>query len=140
MKKLLLIALTLLLSFKADAASLSQALASKMDYLSARQGVISGNLANISTPGYIAKDIVYKPTNSQSIKMATTNNGHISFTGNKVSGYKEIEDKTFIRNDGNSVKADQQMLILSNIQQEHTMATRLFSKHLAMQKLVVQTN
>ena len=141
MKKLLITTIiTLLATVNAYAGGLSSAINAKMNYLIERQGVISSNIANSSTPNYIAKDIVYnaKPAKRNVMIAHTTNSKHIALSNTAGSSYKQIEDKTYIRNDGNSVRADQQMLNLAQIQQEYTLATRLYSKHMAMQKLVVQ--
>ncbi|PPR10100.1 MAG: hypothetical protein CFH44_00265 [Proteobacteria bacterium] len=139
MKKLLILAAFVLFSVNADAQSLSRALTAKMDYLIARQNVVSGNIANASTPGYLAQDINYNPSRKTGggIKMAATNSKHIGMT-NSLSRYGRTQDTTFIRNDGNSVRVDEQMLKMAQIQQEYTMATRLFTKHMGMQKMLVQ--
>lgn len=138
MKKLLLIALSLF-AFNASAANLSTALQAKMDYLITRQNIVSANIANASTPGFIAKDIAYNAKSTGStLQMAGTNSQHIRTNGSTVGGFAVLEDRTFVRNDGNSVRVDEQMLKMAQIQQEYTLATRLFKKHMDMQKLVVQ--
>lgn len=140
MKKLLITVILITLAGQANAASLSTALQAKMDYLIARQNVVSGNIANASTPGFIAKDLAYKAGNKGStLPMAGTNSKHIRASGASIGGFAVTEDKTFVRNDGNSVRIDEQMLKMANIQQEYTMATRLFSKHIALQKLAIQS-
>lgn len=140
MKKMIIIILSLFISFNSYADSLSRAISSKMDYLIARQGVISGNISNASTPNYLAKDIKFKPqrNSSSGMKMKVTSSKHIGFNSRSVVKYEQLEDKTFIRNDGNSVRIDEQMLKLANIQQEYDLATKLYSKHMSMQKLAVQ--
>jgi flagellar basal-body rod protein FlgB len=141
MKQILTIAALLVLSVSANAQSLSKALQGKMDYLMQRQSVVSSNIANASTPGYLAQDLVYKPSSAKSkgsMRMAATNSKHMAPAGFN-SRFESTVDTTFIRNDGNSVRIDDQMLKMAQIQQEHTMATRLFSKHLAMQKLLVKS-
>lgn len=138
MKKLIIL-VSLLLCSNAQAASLATALQAKMNYLTTRQNVVSANIANASTPGFIAKDLTYRPGKSGSgLVMAGTNSKHIRATGATVGGFNLTEDRTYMRNDGNTVRIDEQMLKMAQIQQEYTMATRLFSKHMAMQKLVVQ--
>jgi flagellar basal-body rod protein FlgB len=139
MKKIIITSLVTLLAVNAEAASLATALQAKMDYLMARQNVVSGNIANASTPGFISKDIVYKPGRSGGgLAMRGTNSKHIRANGSTVAGFSVVEDRTFVRNDGNSVRIDEEMLKMARIQQEYTMATRLFTKHMSMQKLVVQ--
>lgn len=139
MKKTIILTLLSLFAINANAASLSTALQAKMDYLIARQNVVSGNIANASTPGFISKDVVYKGGKAGgTLAMRGTNSKHIQATGASIGGFSVVEDKTFIRNDGNSVRIDEEMLKMAKIQQEYTMATRLFTKHMSMQKLAVQ--
>lgn len=141
MKKLILTVILAATSIQAEAQSLAGALQGKMDYLIQRQNVVSGNIANASTPGYLAQDLVYKPSTkktSGSMMMASTNTQHLRPTGFS-SQFSTTQDTTFIRNDGNSVRVDEQMLKMAKIQQEYTMATRLFTKHLGMQKLLVKS-
>lgn len=139
MKKLVLIITIFILSLDANAQSLSRALNDKMGYLIARQSVISSNIANASTPNYLARDIKFAPRKAKgSLGMRTTSGKHFSLSGNSLAKYESKLDKTFIRNDGNSVRVDDQMFKLAKIQQEYNLATKLYSKHMAMQKLAVQ--
>ena len=141
MKKFLFLAVLVSISGLANAQSLSASLTGKMDYLIARQNIVSANIANASTPNYLANDIEYsaKPRSTGSMMpMRATNSKHLRPTGMAASKFRRTQDKTFIRNDGNSVRVDEQMLKMAEIQQEYTMATRLFTKHMAMQKMAVQ--
>ena len=140
MKKLLLTLTVTLLTLNAEAASLSTALQAKMDYLIARQNVVSGNIANATTPGFISQDIVYTggKTNAASLHMTGSSSRHIRPAGT-LGGFAKVEDRTFVRNDGNTVRMDEEMLKMAKIQQEYTLATRLYSKHVAMQKLAIQS-
>lgn len=139
MKKIVLIILLILLSVDVKAQSLSKALNDKMGYLIARQAIVSGNIANASTPNYLAKDIKFSPRKSKgTLPMRSTSSKHFNLSGNSLSKYEKTEDRTFIRNDGNSVRIDEQMLKLAKIQQEYNLATKLYAKHMAMQKMAVQ--
>jgi len=141
MKKFLFLAVLVSISGLANAQSLSASLTGKMDYLIARQNIVSANIANASTPDYLANDIEYsaRPSSAGSMMpMRATNSKHLRPTGMTASKFRRTQDKTFIRNDGNSVRVDEQMLKMAEIQQEYTMATRLFTKHMAMQKMAVQ--
>lgn len=68
-------------------------LASVMNYRLFRQGVISGNIANIDTPGYKAKDAAFDEVLDTRLKLAVTRPGHIQSPG-EPSGvsYRITED------------------------------------------------
>ncbi|MDD9912543.1 MAG: flagellar basal body rod protein FlgB [Alphaproteobacteria bacterium] len=115
-------------------ASLSAALTHRMNHLIARQGVISGNIANANTPGYIAKDVTFKKLyDRNSIGMASSKGNHLRPTTDSASG-KLITDKTRMALNGNSVQLDQEMVKLNDVQLHYRMATQLYSKYTAMQR------
>lgn len=120
--------------------NVSMSLKHRMEFLIERQGVVSSNVANASTPGYLSKDISFERlVNTQGMKMATTNGGHIA--GKPISGkHKVSEDTTHIRHDGNSVKMDQEMLKLQDIQMNYRLATELYKKQVSFQKLGLGRN
>lgn len=99
------------------ASEVSSTLFGQLSFRAERQKVISSNIANINTPGYKTKDLVFdneikKAKSRSDLALATTHNNHIS---------KEIkEDEKFDprlievpdlqeQNDGNNVSMDQQM-------------------------------
>ena len=122
-------------------ASLSAALSHRIDYLVQRQGVVSGNIANATTPDYIAKDISFeKLVARESGSLSTTNSKHFDIGAQSTrGGHEKIEDRTHIRHDGNSVKADVEMLKLQDIQINHRLASQLYSKHRGMQMMVLNS-
>lgn len=121
------------------AQSLVNALNHRQDYLSDRHNVISGNVANVSTPNYIAKDIEFKSVldNAGSLGMAKTTSGHMGPGAMPMTG-RMVEDKVHLRHDGNSVKIDEQMLKLNEISMNQNMVTKLYAKHAGMLRQVVQ--
>lgn len=122
-------------------AGLSATLSHRIDYLVQRQGVVSGNIANATTPGYVSKDISFeKLVAKESGNLSTTNSKHFSIGAQSVSGgHKMTEDRTHIRHDGNSVKADVEMLKLQDIQINHRLASQLYKKHRGMQMMVLNS-
>lgn len=83
-----------------------------------RQRVISGNIANINTPGYKTKDLVFEDelkkvqSSKDDLKLNVTHQNHIAFdtttvakTRNKVVEVLDLEEQ----NDGNNVSLDKQM-------------------------------
>jgi flagellar basal-body rod protein FlgB len=116
--------------------NLSAALKHRMNYFVMRQGLISSNIANASTPNYVAKDVTFKSLVDRSrpgLKM--TNQKHLK--GGALSGnHKLIQEREQVDLNGNSVQIDQEMLKLSEIQLGYGLVTQLYSKHKQMQQVV----
>ena len=100
-----------------EASSVTNKLFEQLNFRGERQKVISSNIANINTPNYKTKDLVFQneldnSLNENSLRMRVTNNKHIltSDINNintnprlvQVSGLQE-------QNDGNNVNLDSQM-------------------------------
>lgn len=100
-----------------EASNISNKLFEQLNFRGERQKVISSNIANINTPNYKTKDLVFQDElnnslNGNSLKMSVTNDKHL-LTANsnysnvnprlvQVSGLEE-------QNDGNNVNLDSQM-------------------------------
>lgn len=100
-----------------EASNISNKLFEQLNFRGERQKVISSNIANINTPNYKTKELVFQnelnnSINENSLKMQVTNNKHM-LTANansintnprlvQVSGLEE-------QNDGNNVNLDSQM-------------------------------
>lgn len=116
------------------------ALTARMNYLTARQGVIAGNIANSDTPGYIDRDLV-ADSNSSNFAMMVSSAGHMSAPKSADgAGGKIVEDKRFLQHNGNSVRLDQEMLKMNDTQLNYQMMTQLYAKQVALQKLALSTN
>ncbi len=100
-----------------EASNITNKLFDQLNFRGERQKVISSNIANINTPNYKTKDLVFQneldnSLNENSLKMRVTNNKHMltSDINNintnprlvQVSGLQE-------QNDGNNVNLDSQM-------------------------------
>ena len=103
------------------ASSVSDLLFNQLSFRGNRQDVISSNIANINTPNYKTKDLVFeneikKIDDSKDLKMFTTNSKHLSSSNEaaklnqpnliQVEGLEE-------QNDGNNVNLDTQMSEMS---------------------------
>ena len=100
-----------------EASNISNKLFEQLNFRGERQKVISSNIANINTPNYKTKDLVFQnelnnSINENGLRMNITNNKHM-LTSNinninsdprlvQVSGLEE-------QNDGNNVNLDSQM-------------------------------
>lgn len=93
-------------------------LASAMNFRLFRQGIIAGNIANIDTPGYKARESTFEEELDTRLQIKTTSVEHIPSP--RVSGgttYR-VGDDPFSRigNDSNTVDLDREMMKLSQNQ------------------------
>jgi flagellar basal-body rod protein FlgB len=122
--------------------SLSRGLSHRMNYLVDRQGLVSGNVANVNTPRYLSTDIKFRPLTERrpTIDLVTTSEAHRAgnITMTETASGTRFIDKSNIRHDGNSVKLDEEMLKLNEIQQTYSLVTKLYQKHKDMQLMAVR--
>jgi flagellar basal-body rod protein FlgB len=89
-----------------------QSLENGLNYSSAKQKLISQNIANVDTPNYKAKSISFKDQLNDSIatfEANKTNPRHFEFSGRGASGYS-ISSRPFQYNhNGNGVDIDKEM-------------------------------
>lgn len=85
-----------------------------------RQDMISGNIANVDTPGYRSRDIsfenmlknesdkVFANTSSKKLELAHTDGKHLQAADDDNNGKSTLffRDGHMVRNDGNSVDID----------------------------------
>ena len=98
-----------------QASNISNALYEQLNFRGEKQKVISSNIANINTPNYKTKDLIFEDevnSATNSLKLKQTNIRHISSintlssSGNpRLIEIKGLEEQ----NDGNNVNLDTQM-------------------------------
>ncbi len=97
-----------------DASSVTNLLFNHLNFRGERQKVISSNIANINTPNYKTKDLVFKDELKKAqpmLQMARTTNSHfsnISLTSNSKYNLVQVQGLEE-QNDGNNVNLDTQM-------------------------------
>lgn len=110
-----------------------------MQYLTEKQRVIAGNLANANTPDYLAKD-VEKPSFSnelsRTLAMTVTNQMHMNGIAgggfaNKVYTPKPTTPLTI---DGNGVVIEDQLNAASKASGEYNRMITIYSKYRTMLK------
>ena len=121
------------------------ALAQKMRWNQARQGVLAQNIANADTPGYRGKDLKAFSFESAlgseldgGLKMTATNSGHIGIasggagplSANTEQGYETTPDR-------NAVGIEGQMMKLASNQMDYQAATTLYSRSLSILKIAL---
>jgi flagellar basal-body rod protein FlgB len=102
-----------------ESSSITNTLFEQLNFRGEKQKVISSNIANINTPNYKTKDLVFENelnAASNVMQLKQTNSKHINSIGNisnannqkliEVSGLQE-------QNDGNNVNLDTQMSEMS---------------------------
>ncbi|RXJ90199.1 flagellar basal body rod protein FlgB [Arcobacter sp. CECT 8983] len=105
-----------------EASGVTNLLFKHLSFRSDRQNVISSNIANVNTPGYKTKDLVFenelnKVKGNRELELYTTNKKHINpslsdinkFNEPKLVNVKGLEEQ----NDGNNVSMDSQMSEMS---------------------------
>ena len=98
-----------------EASNISNALFEQLNFRGEKQKVISSNIANINTPAYKTKDLIFEDelkSAGNSLQLKQTNSKHITSIDNglstinpKLVQVKGLEEQ----NDGNNVNLDSQM-------------------------------
>ena len=114
-----------------------------LDLASLRHKLISGNVANVSTPGYQAQDIDFKSELSRSaqktsnIAGSVTHPGHIPL-GRHPERLPEINETKVARGDLNSVDIDLEVPKMAQNELEFTIGARLLQmKFEGLRKAIV---
>lgn len=104
-------------------AAITAALARQLTRAVQKQAVAAGNLANVDTPGYRAKEVKFSEAlNDELSGLAASHPLHIS--AERVGGTSELSDVAGLasRRDGNNVQLDREMLNLTRAGGEFTQA------------------
>ena len=100
-----------------EASSITNKLFEQLNFRGERQKVISSNIANINTPGYKTKELVFEDElnnsiTNNSLQLKATNSKHMTNINSSLanSNPKLMEvDNLEEQNDGNNVNLDTQM-------------------------------
>ena len=117
----------------------------RMSWLHQRQDVLSQNVANADTPGYVARDL--KPQDFSSLLSGETRNGsamlatdprHITMKPGSSSIFDDVESPDGQANpNGNAVSLEQEMIKVSETQAEFQAAANLYAKAMSMMKTAI---
>ena len=121
-------------------------LSKRMDWLSQRQRVLAGNIANADTPKYVPRDLnsseFHRILRSQSPKVSprATNAAHLQ--GTVLSGGParvERQGSSWETSpSGNAVIIEEQMLKVAETQSDYELMTNLYRKHMAMFRMALR--
>jgi len=117
----------------------------RMSWLSARQDVLSQNVANADTPGYSARDV--KPIDFQDILkgeaqsapgLTVTDPRHIAVAPDASSTFENTDAPDTESNpSGNTVSLEQEMIKVADTQAQYQAAANLYSKAVGMMRTAI---
>lgn len=123
-------------------------LKSRMAWLETRQDVLSQNVANADTPGYMAHDL--KPMDFESLLkstpaggnfqtgLATTDARHIAIAPSSSGEFASGDAPDIEANpQGNTVSLEQEMIKVSDTQAQFQAATNLYSKAISLMRTAI---
>jgi len=121
-------------------------LGKRMDWLGQRQKVLAQNIANADTPDYVPHDL--KPQEfrrmvernfAPSLKPVATQGGHIQTSSLKADN-RGVEDKNpyEIAPSGNAVVVEEQLVKVTQTQNDYNAITNLYKKQVAMFKMALR--
>lgn len=96
-----------------------------------RQAVISQNVANADTPGFIGRDLpsfqeIYAPRDSDASMQRATRSGHLhGATDQSIDGLI-YEDRSFASPDGNSVSVEAEMMRATDALRQHDRSIAIY--------------
>jgi flagellar basal-body rod protein FlgB len=116
----------------------------RMNWLHQRQDVLSENVANADTPGYVARDL--KPldfeqalsNSANGATLVTTNARHIALTPSHMNTFEDHEapDQESTPN-GNSVALEAEMVKVSDTQAQFQAAANIYAKAMTLMKTAI---
>jgi len=121
-------------------------LRTRMSWLHQRQDVLSQNVANADTPGFVARDLKpldFNDTLRSSIatrgnSLTVTDPHHISIHPVGSTKFDDVETRDVESNpNGNSVSLESQMIKVSDTQAQFQAAANIYAKALTMMKTAI---
>ena len=116
----------------------------RMTWLNQRQDVLSQNVANADTPGFVARDLKALDFESalradnDGAQMTVTNERHMSISPQLSSKFEDHETPDQESNpNGNAVSLEQEMIKVSDTQAQFQAATNLYSKAVALMRTAI---
>jgi len=113
----------------------------RMTWLNRRQDLLSENIANADTPGYVARDL--KPLDfADALKgggpsLAVTNARHIAIAPHAASFGEQATQDVESSPNGNAVSLEQEMIKVSETQAQFQAAANLYAKAMTLMKTAI---
>jgi flagellar basal-body rod protein FlgB len=102
--------------------------ARKMEWLSVRERVISGNVANASSPGFESRDVepFEKVLDRTHVELARTAPGHIDIATSGIESPKSKKiDSWEVYPSGNSVSIEQELIKSGDVHRDYSLTTNI---------------
>jgi flagellar basal-body rod protein FlgB len=117
----------------------------RMTWLHQRQDVLSQNVANADTPGYVARDLkpqdfseVLRGQSMNGNRLAVTDARHIALAPTDSTRFEDVTAPDQEANpNGNAVSLEQEMIKVSDTQAQFQAAANLYSKALTLMKTAI---
>jgi flagellar basal-body rod protein FlgB len=123
---------------------LFRAMANRMTFLGERQQTLAQNVANVDTPGFVAKDLkapTFKDlltSTASTLPMAVTQKTHLAGTAGKGALHAAVvPQKNERAPDGNAVDLEKEMMKVSETATDFSLVSNLYRQHLSMIKTVL---
>jgi len=121
----------------------------RMSWLSARQNVLSQNVANADTPGYSAidlKPVDFEKVLKQSTEPAAFQGGlvvtdphHIATTPSASSGFQSTAGDDSVDKTDTSVSTEEEMMKVADTQAQYQAATNIYAKAISMMRTAIDS-
>lgn len=122
-----------------------------VNFTQTRHGVLAGNIANLDTPGYQARDIsptefqerlkeaAEKQHAAESTPVYSTYDGQHAATPARANEFSKVAKdlKSMLRHDGNNTGIEEQVTEIAKNQQQHNMAITLMNQQFRLLRLAV---
>ena len=121
-------------------------LRTRMTWLHQRQDVLSQNVANVDTPGFVARDLkpldfndtVHSSVMNKNSGLTVTNPRHISIRSGSATKFDDYETHDVESNpNGNSVSLEAEMIKVSDTQAQFQAAANLYAKAMTLMKTAI---
>jgi flagellar basal-body rod protein FlgB len=121
-------------------------LGKRMDWLGQRQQVLAQNIANADTPDYVPHDLkpqafrrMVERNFAPNLKPVATQGGHIQTSSLKADD-RGVEDKNpyEVAPSGNAVVVEEQLVKVTQTQNDYNAITNLYKKQVAMFKMALR--
>ena len=121
-------------------------LKTRMSWLNQRQDVLSQNVANADTPGYVAHDlkaldfddVLHTAGVNKANNLTVTDPRHIAIRPAGVDKFDDVETHDVESNpNGNSVSIEQEMIKVSDTQAQFQAAANLYAKAMSLMKTAI---
>lgn len=104
-----------------------------LDYHAERQAVLGSNVANLNTPGFVAKDLVDEGEAPRGLALDSSNAAHLRGAASGPDSGTLVEDNSTPKGrDGNNVSLEREMAKIMASSLRYDAAAEIVSRRLAM--------